>query len=83
MYIGKYRGNKMAKELLNCPNDHGTMVIRKTNKNTNFRGVDINFQIAHYVCPVCGVEGGSVKQAAATQRAIADAYRKAIDLLTG
>lgn len=73
----------MAKELLNCPNDHGTMVIRKTNKNTNFRGVDINFQIEHYVCPVCGVEGGSVKQAAATQRAIADAYRKAIDLLTG
>ncbi len=73
----------MAKELINCPNDHGAMVIRKTNKSTNFRGVNINFQVEHYLCPVCGVEGGSIKQAAATQRAIADAYRKAVDLLTG
>jgi putative zinc finger/helix-turn-helix YgiT family protein len=73
----------MKKQLLNCPNDHGAMVIRKTNKNKSFRGVNINFQVEHYVCTVCGVEGGSIDQATATQRAIADAYRKAVGLLTG
>jgi len=48
-----------------------------------FRGVNINFQVEHYMCPVCGLEAGSIEQTSATQRAISDAYRKAVKLLTG
>jgi putative zinc finger/helix-turn-helix YgiT family protein len=73
----------MEKRLINCPNNHGRMQIRKINKSTRFRGIDISFQVEHYVCQVCGIEAGPTEQAAATQRAIADAYRRAVDLMTG
>lgn len=59
------------------------MLNEKTDKAMNFRGVDINFQVEHHVCPVCGIEAGDIDQTAATQKAISDAYRKAINLLTG
>ena len=48
-----------------------------------FRGVEINFQVEYYMCPVCSLEAGSIDQTSATQRAISDAYRKEVDLLTG
>ena len=35
------------------------------------------------MCPVCGIEAGTINQTATTQRAISDAYRKAVNLLTG
>lgn len=73
----------MIEKPVNCPNDHGVMVIKKINKSTKFRGVDINFQVEHYVCPFCGTQGGSIDQTAATQRAISDAYRRVAGLLTG
>ena len=73
----------MIQESINCPNGHGAMETKKINKSTNFRGVEINFQVEHSVCRVCGIEAGTIGQAAASQRAIADAYRKAADLLTG
>ena len=75
--------NKMGKKVMNCPNGHGKMMIKKMAKSTNFRGVDIAFQAEYHVCPVCGTQAGTVGQTAATQRAISDAYRKAVNLLTG
>ena len=66
----------------NCPNDHGAMEIKKLDKSMIFRGVNIKFQVEHYVCSVCGIEVGSIEQAAVTQRAISDAYRKKVGLLT-
>lgn len=73
----------MEKKLINCPNGHGKMVVKKLEKSMNFRGVNINFQAKHYVCPVCGLEAGTTDQTSATQRAISDSYRKAVNLLTG
>lgn len=73
----------MIQKSINCPNGHGAMETKKMNKSSTFRGVEINFQVEHHVCRVCGIEGGTIDQAAASQRAIADAHRKAADLLTG
>lgn len=73
----------MIQKSINCPNGHGAMETKEMNKNTKFRGVEINYRVEHHVCRVCGIEAGTIDQAAASQRAIADAYRKAVDLLTG
>lgn len=74
--------NKMIHGVKNCPNGHGPLEIMKLDKRMEFRGVDITFQTEHYVCPVCGIEVGSIDQTAATQRAISDAYRKKVGFLT-
>lgn len=74
--------NRKINEVKNCPNGHGEMQITKLEKSMKFRGVYITFQTEHYVCPVCGIEVGSIEQATVTQRAISDAYRKAVGLLT-
>jgi putative zinc finger/helix-turn-helix YgiT family protein len=66
-----------------CPRGHGKMELRKTEKTTTFRGVDVSFEAEAYVCPQCGLEAGTVQSAGAIQRAIADAYRKTTNLLTG
>lgn len=73
----------MEKEEITCPKGHGIMLSEKIDKAMNFRGVDINFQVEHHVCLVCGIEAGDIDQTATTQKAISDAYRKAINLLTG
>ena len=73
----------MTKKVINCPNGHGKMLIKKSTKRMKFRGVEINFQVEYYMCPVCSLEAGSIDQTSATQRAISDAYRKAVKLLTG
>jgi putative zinc finger/helix-turn-helix YgiT family protein len=75
--------NKKINGVKNCPNGHGPMEIRKLDKSMEFRGLDITFQAEHYVCPACGIEVGFIDQTAATQRAISDAYRKVVGLLTG
>ncbi|MDY6854012.1 MAG: type II toxin-antitoxin system MqsA family antitoxin [Thermodesulfobacteriota bacterium] len=69
--------------MTNCPNGHGPMNIEKLDKSIRFRGIDLDIQVECHVCPVCGLESGSVEQAAATQRAISGAYRKVVGLLTG
>ena len=48
-----------------------------------FRGVDINVPVESYTCAVCGLEAGTVEETAKIQRAISDAYRKTVGLLTG
>jgi putative zinc finger/helix-turn-helix YgiT family protein len=77
------RGNKMKDVRLDCPSGHGKMVLRKAKQRMTFRGVKIIVPIDQYRCTVCGAEAGTVNQTARIQKTIADAYRKAVNLLTG
>lgn len=70
-------------EIPSCPKGHGIMELKKMEKATTFRGVNVSFEADAYVCPQCGFEAGTVQSAGAVQRAIADAYRTKMDLLTG
>lgn len=79
----KLRKNEMRESEMNCPSGHGAMTIKKTRKRIAFRGQDLVIPVEQYVCPICGAEAGTVEQTAAIQRAISDAYRKAVDLMTG
>jgi putative zinc finger/helix-turn-helix YgiT family protein len=72
----------MEKKIINCPSGHGTMEIQKSYKDMKFNDVGITFESEYYVCSVCGLEASSIDQASATQRAISDAYRKKVGLLT-
>ncbi|MCJ7443351.1 MAG: type II toxin-antitoxin system MqsA family antitoxin [Methanotrichaceae archaeon] len=68
---------------MSCPNGHGKIVIKKVRKKVAFRGINIIVPIEQYICQVCGVEASTIDQAADIQKAISDAYRKAVNLLTG
>lgn len=67
---------------LNCPKGHGPMELKKLHKEKTFKGVDIGYMTEAFVCPVCDLEAGTVQTASVVQRAIADAYRAKVDLLT-
>jgi putative zinc finger/helix-turn-helix YgiT family protein len=71
------------KEDVNCPNGHGKMVVKKVRKKVTFRGIDVVVPAKQCVCAICGLEAGSVSQTADMQKEIADAFRKAANLLTG
>lgn len=73
---------KMKVNKIICPNAHENMVLIRAEKEMRFKGVDIKFLAEYYMCQKCGAEVGTVKQTAATQRAISDAYRKTKGLLT-
>lgn len=59
------------------------MLLRILNKCTKFRGVELSYPAEVFVCPICNLEAGTIEQASAIQKAIADAYRKKKGLLTG
>ena len=69
-------------EIMMCPNGHGTMSITKTDECVKFRGANITYQAIHYTCPECGFKKDMSSQTSETQKAIVDAYRKAVNLLT-
>ena len=73
----------MAIKRITCPRGHGNMEPTEIKRTTSFRGVDVGYETDGYVCPDCGLEAATVAQAGKTQRAISDAYRKKMDLLTG
>lgn len=73
----------MAIKKMTCPRGHGDMESKRIKRTTNFRGVDIGYETDIYVCTECGLEAATVAQGGATQRAISDAYRKKMNLLTG
>jgi len=73
----------MKETRMNCPNEHGQMLNKKSEKKIKFRGVDLKIPVEQYLCPVCGVEAGTIDQTASTQKSISDAYRRAVSLLTG
>lgn len=67
---------------MECLKGHGKMVIRQTTEKINFRGVSIKVPVEQYVCRVCGTKAGTAEQTDTIQKAIADAYRKSVGLLT-
>lgn len=68
---------------INCPKGHGPMEQKKIKQKKTFKGVDIEFMANVFVCPECGLEAGTIESAGEVQRAIADAYREKVELLTG
>jgi putative zinc finger/helix-turn-helix YgiT family protein len=68
---------------LNCPKGHGAMGLKTVKKDITFKGVDLTLETDAYICPVCGLEAGTVATAGVTQQRIADAYRAKKQLLTG
>jgi putative zinc finger/helix-turn-helix YgiT family protein len=68
---------------MRCPNDHGNMKLRKARKTVVFRDTKFQYLAEHYFCHACQVEIDDAELAASNQRAIADAYRKAVGLLSG
>lgn len=66
-----------------CPGCHNRMDLKKLDKKTVFRGVLVRYPSEAYVCPECGFESGTLKQAAMVQKLISDGYRKKMHLLTG
>lgn len=68
---------------MDCPNEHGKMVVTAMKKEVTFRDKRIEYDAEHYVCPVCGIEVDDLVLAVENQKKISDAYRKAVNLLTG
>ena len=66
-----------------CPKDHGLLEQKTLKKQKVFRGAEIEYFTEAFVCPKCGLEVGTVQSAGALQRAVADAYRSKVGLLTG
>ena len=52
------------------------MLINKTTKRIRFRDVNLTLPVKQYVCPVCGLEAGTIKETADIQKAISNAYDK-------
>ena len=73
----------MITDKINCPKGHGEMSLRKLDKCTNFRGIELTYQAEVFVCPVCNMEAGTVEQASGLQKTLSDAYRRKKGLLTG
>lgn len=67
---------------IRCPRGHNDLEAQKVVKETTFRGEHIEYEIDVYVCRECGIEIGTVDQAAQAQLAIAEAYKKKVGLLT-
>jgi len=67
---------------MNCPNEHGKMILKTITKEITFRNKRIKYAAKHFVCPECGIEVDDVALAAENQRNLSDAYRKAVNLLT-
>jgi putative zinc finger/helix-turn-helix YgiT family protein len=66
-----------------CPNQHGRMEVKSMVKEVSFRGKRLKMRAQHFVCPECGIEVDDLDLAAANQKALSDAYRSAVKLLTG
>lgn len=67
----------------NCPAGHGEMQMATVTNNIEFRGVQVSYQLEGFVCQECGMTRTTVEQTANSQVAIADAYRREMNLLTG
>jgi putative zinc finger/helix-turn-helix YgiT family protein len=83
MHPRKRRRNEMRERRMKCPNGHGEMRVKRVRKKVTFRGVSFAVPVEEYVCTVCGAEAGAPQQTAAVQKTISDAYRRAVDMLTG
>jgi putative zinc finger/helix-turn-helix YgiT family protein len=68
---------------MNCPNDHGEMKIVASMEAVTFRGREFRVEMEHYVCSECGITVDDLALASKNQKALSDAYRRAMNLLTG
>jgi putative zinc finger/helix-turn-helix YgiT family protein len=59
------------------------MPLKNVSREVLFRGKRVKFRLRHYVCPVCGIEADDLGLATENQKALSDAYRAAVRLLTG
>jgi len=73
----------MKEVRMKCPNGHGEVRVKKVKKKVTFRGVNFMVPVEEYVCRVCGAEAGTPQQTGAIQKTISDAYRRAVNMLTG
>jgi putative zinc finger/helix-turn-helix YgiT family protein len=73
----------MRERSVNCPRGHGEMKLQKTKKCIMFRGESLELDVEHLVCSVCGLEAGTLEQTGKVQKAIADAYREKVGMLSG
>jgi len=73
----------MNKSKLSCPRGHKEMDIRTSEKKVLFRNKNLAVPVEQYICSECGTEAGTIKQTAAIQKSVADAFRKSVGLLTG
>ena len=68
---------------MDCPNNHGKMELERLAKEVPFRGRLVKYRPEHFVCPSCGLVTDDWKFAASNQKALSDAYRRTIGLLSG
>lgn len=66
-----------------CPCGNGCMNLEAVVEKTVYKGIDLDIESEKYICPKCGIEAGTIKQAAAIQTCIADSYREKTGLLPG
>ena len=80
---GIMEGNQMEEKNILCPIGHGKMTPTASRKEITFRDVNVNYIEENYICPSCKLEIATQEQIANTQKAISDAYRSEVGLLSG
>jgi putative zinc finger/helix-turn-helix YgiT family protein len=68
---------------MKCPNGHENLISETIEKQVKFREVNVSIPIDRYRCGTCSAAFSTVKQTDKVQRAISDAYRKKVGLLSG
>jgi putative zinc finger/helix-turn-helix YgiT family protein len=68
---------------MDCPNNHGKMELKRLAKEVTFRGRLVKYRPGHFVCPSCGLVADDWKLAASNQKALSDAFRRMVGLLSG
>ncbi len=66
-----------------CPCGNGSMNLEAIEEKTIYKGVSLEITSKRYICPKCGIEAGTIEQAAAIQACVADSYREKTGLLSG
>ncbi len=67
---------------MDCPNNHGKMELKRLVKEVTFRGRLVKYRPEHFVCHSCGLVADDWKLAANNQKALSDAYRRTVGLLS-
>lgn len=81
--VGRQEGYKMTNIEVLCPVGHGKMKAKRCKKNITFKDVNIDYIEENFICPSCNLEIADKKQIANTQKAISNAYRLEVGLLSG
>jgi len=68
---------------LTCPQCGGGAHWTQVTRNAEIKGVEVSYTADLRHCDACGLELADVAETAALQERMADAYRRAIGLLTG